>query len=170
MWVAAFTGGTAVLASWVTTLGNTRAARAQAETTEQAQRRSRIRELRRAAYLDVMEQAHITSQLYYRVYDAYVQLAEPEARLARFEELRVELRAAYDPFMRSVRVVVLEGPAPAAEAAETVLQAAATANGALWRIARGQDGARARFDDAQTDFLRRLEQFVETARGAMEGA
>ncbi|MGW7079764.1 hypothetical protein [Streptomyces sp. NPDC054866] len=33
VWVAALTGGTAVLASWVTNLGNVRTARVQAEAS-----------------------------------------------------------------------------------------------------------------------------------------
>lgn len=43
VWVAALTGGTAVLASWVTNLGNVRAARVQAEASAQAQHRGRVR-------------------------------------------------------------------------------------------------------------------------------
>ncbi|AVH58859.1 MULTISPECIES: hypothetical protein [Streptomyces] len=167
VWVAVFTGATAVLASWVTTLGNARAAKVQAEASAWAQQRDRIRELRRAAYLDLMEQAHITGELYWRVGDAYAQLSAPDGRLARIQELRVELRTAFDPLMRCVRVVLLEGPAPAAEAAVAVQGAALEANRALWRITEGDSGARERFDEAHGVFRRRLERFVEAARNAM---
>jgi hypothetical protein len=44
VWVAALTGGTAVLAGWVTSHGNARAARIQAEASARAQDHSRIRE------------------------------------------------------------------------------------------------------------------------------
>ncbi|WP_405908650.1 hypothetical protein OG742_29965 [Streptomyces sp. NBC_00828] len=125
VWVGVFTGATAVLASWVTTLGNARAAKVQAEASAQVQRRDRVRETRRAAYLELMEQAHITGQLYWRVGDAFVQLVDPAERLTRIQELRTELRGAFDPLMRCVRVIVLEGPAPAAEAAEALMAAAA---------------------------------------------
>ncbi|MFF4251992.1 hypothetical protein ACFY1L_12345 [Streptomyces sp. NPDC001663] len=170
VWVAAFTGGTAVLASWVTNLGNVRAARAQAEASALAQQRGRVRELRRAAYLDVMEQAHVTGELYWRVGDVYAQLADPDEILARIQGLRTELRDAYDPFMRSVRVVVLEGPEGTADAAEAVLRAAAEANRTLWRVALGESDARDRFDEAQAAYLRCLKLFVEVARAAMSAS
>ena len=170
VWVAAFTGATAVLASWVTNLGNVRAARAQAEASALAQQRGRVRELRRAAYLDVMEQAHITGELYWRVGDAYVQLTEGEQRLARTQEPRTELRSAYEPLMRSVRVVALEGPADPADTAQFVLESAAEANRALWRVALGEPDARARFDEAQAACVRCLGRFVEAAREAMSAS
>lgn len=167
MWIGVFTGATAVLASWVTTLGNARAAKVQAEASARVQHRDRVRELRRAAYLELMEQAHITGELYWRVGDAYVQLAAPDARLARIQELRIELRSAFDPLMRCVRVVLLEGPAPAAAAAEAVQRAASEANRALWRVTEGDPGARERFDEAHGVFRLGLERFVEVARTAM---
>lgn len=170
MWVGVFTGATAVLASWVTTLGNARAAKVQAEASAQVQRRDRVRETRRAAYLELMEQAHITGQLYWRVGDAFVQLVDPAERLTRIQELRTELRGAFDPLMRCVRVIVLEGPAPAAEAAEALMAAAAGANSALARVAEagGDDpGSRGLFDEADGVFRGRLERFIGEARTAM---
>ncbi|WP_019074165.1 hypothetical protein [Streptomyces hokutonensis] len=167
VWVAAFTGGTAVLAGWVTNLGNVRAARVQAEASAEAQWRGRVRELRRAAYLDLMAHAHVTGELYRRVIDAFVQLADPERLLNRIDELRTELREAYDPFMHSVRVVVLEGPPDTADAAQAVLEAAKRVNRALWRLSLGEADARARFDEAQEAYLPCLGRFVEAARVAM---
>jgi hypothetical protein len=166
-WIAALTGGTAVLASWVTNLGNVRAARVQAEASAAAQQRGRVRELRRGAYLDLMAQAHVTGELYRRVVDAFVQIAEPEQVLRRVEELRTELREAYDPLMHSVRVVVLEGPSSAADAAQAVLEAAKVTNRALCRVSLGEADARARFDEAQAAYLPCLARFVEAAREAM---
>ncbi len=168
MWVAAFTGGTAVLASWVTTLGNARAARVQAEASAQAQRQGRVRELRRAAYLELMEHAHVIGELYRRVIDAFHQIADPDQQLTRFEELRLELREAYDPLMHSVRVVVLEGPLATAEAAQGVLDAAQKVNRCLWRITCGDADAHSRFVEGQEAYLRCLSRFVEAARAAMD--
>ncbi|MET8346739.1 hypothetical protein [Streptomyces microflavus] len=88
VWIAAFTGGTAVLASWVTTLGNARAARVQAEASARTQHRGQVRELRRSAYLDLMEHAHLVGELYWKVGDAIHQIPDPTQQLARFEELR----------------------------------------------------------------------------------
>lgn len=170
MWVAAFTGGTAVFASWVTNMGNVRAARVQAEASAQAQHRGRVRELRRAAYLEVMERAHVMGELYRRVLDALHELTIPDQQLTRLEELRAELREAYAPLMQSVRVVVLEGPSATAEAAQAVLDAALKVNRCLWHITRGDQDARTRFDEVQGAYRRCQGRFVETARAAMESS
>ncbi|MFI6334398.1 hypothetical protein [Streptomyces sp. NPDC050535] len=167
VWVGVFTGATAVLASWVTTLGNARAAKVQAEASVRAQHRDRVREIRRAAYLDLMEHAHVIGQLYWQVGDAFYQLTDPPERLTRVQELRVELRGAYDPLMRCVRVLVLEGPAPAAEAAEAVMAAAAQSNSALARISEGEPGARELFEETHAVFRHKLERFIDEARTAM---
>ncbi|WP_327694760.1 hypothetical protein [Streptomyces sp. NBC_00459] len=167
VWVAAFTGGTAVLASWVTNLGNVRAARAQAEASALAQQRDRVRELRRAAYLDFMERAHVLGELYWRAESRFVQATDPDQLLTGLQELRGELRGAYDPLMRSVRVISLEGPAAPAEAAGTVLEAAADTSRALWRFTLGEPEAQARFDEGHQRFKHLLAQFVEAAREAM---
>ncbi len=167
MWVAALTGGTAVLASWVTNLGNVRAARAQAESSALAQERGRVRELRRAAYLELMEQAHVTGELYWRAVFAFAQLDDADELLTRIQELRGELRDAYDPLMRSVRVIALEGPGEVAGAAESVLEAAAETNRTLWHFVLGEAGARERFDERQGEFKRVLAGFVAAAREGM---
>ena len=52
LWVAVLTGGTAVVASWVTSRGNARAARVQADAAAQAQQHSQVRAARRTAYLE----------------------------------------------------------------------------------------------------------------------
>ncbi|MGQ4329952.1 hypothetical protein [Streptomyces hayashii] len=142
MWVAAFTGGTAVLASWVTNLGNVRAARVQAEASIQAQHRGRVRELRRAAYLELMQRAHDMAELYWKVSDAFLQTPGPQQQLARLEELRIELREAYAPLMQCVRVVALEGPAATADAAQAIQDPPLKVNQCLWHIpAETQTGA-----------------------------
>jgi hypothetical protein len=170
VWVAVFTGGTAVLASWVTTQGNARAARVQAEASAQAQHHSRIREVRRTAYLELIEQAHVTGELYWRVGDVYAQLADTQEELAGIQELRTALRDAFDPLMRCVRVVVLEGPTPIVEAAEAVQTAAADSNRALWDISRGEPAAREHFDEAHQLFRLRLDRVIEAARAAMSAS
>ncbi|MFF1679662.1 hypothetical protein ACFVYG_26975 [Streptomyces sp. NPDC058256] len=72
---------------------------------------------------------------------AYAQLDDPGDRLTRVQGFRVELRDAFDPLMCCVRVIVLEGPAPAAEAAKGVQRTAAEACRALWRVTEGDPGA-----------------------------
>jgi hypothetical protein len=168
LWVAVLTGGTAVLASWVTSRGNARAAKVQAEASAQAQQHSRVREARRTAYLEFIEQAHITGELHWRLGDIYVQVADPDDQLARLNQLRDELRDAFDPLMRCARTISLEGPAPVAEAAEAVRRAASDANGGLWMLSQGMDGATERFDQAHRVFRRELDRFIEAARTAMQ--
>ena len=167
MWVAVFTGGTAILASWVTTHGNARTTKIQADASARAQSRNHVRDMRRTAYLDLIEQAHLTGQLYWRVGDAYVQLSEHEARQSRIQELRTELRTAFDPLMRCTRIVVLEGPRSVADAAENLTDAARIANRALWTISLGELEARKDFDAAEEAFRVRLERFTLAAQTAM---
>jgi predicted transcriptional regulator len=45
--------------------------------------------------------------------------------------LREELRVAFDPLIRCIRLIVIEGPARVAEAAEALNQSVITANRAL---------------------------------------
>ena len=126
--------------------------------------------MRRAAYLELMGHAHIVGELYRRVVDAFHQITEPGQQQTRFEELRSELREAYDPLMHSVRVVTLEGPSATAEAAQAVLNAARETSGCLWRITCNDADARARFDEVQGAYLRCLGRFVDAARAAMEAS
>ncbi|WP_416973375.1 hypothetical protein [Streptomyces sp. 4F14] len=167
VWVAALTGGTAVLAGWVTNLGNVRAARVQAEASAKAQQESRVRELRRDAYLELMRCAHGMSELYWKAGEVRFRPADPEGFLAHIEELRVEAREAYDPLMHSVRVISLEGPGGLAEMAKAVLAAATRANGLLADISREGPEAFARFDAAMGAYSTSLATFVEAARDAM---
>jgi hypothetical protein len=167
VWVAVFTGGTAVLASWVTSQGNARATRVQAEASARVQNDGRIRETRRAAYLELIEQAHVIGELYWRLGDVYAQLSDADAQRARVEELRIDLRDAFDPLMRCARVIVLEGPASVADAAEAVKLAASEANTALWMVSQDGPGARERFDEAHRVFRFKLDGFIVAARAAM---
>lgn len=71
LWVAALTAGTAVLASWVTSRGTARAARIQADAAAATMQADRLRAARRAAYVDVIEQAQRMGDLYWKVTDAH---------------------------------------------------------------------------------------------------
>ncbi|WP_308122421.1 hypothetical protein [Streptomyces sp. WAC04114] len=65
-WIAALTGGTAVVASWVTSRGNSRAARIQADAataSQRMQRLQRLHEARRAAHLDLIQQGQRMAEL-----------------------------------------------------------------------------------------------------------
>ncbi|WP_219460001.1 hypothetical protein [Nonomuraea rhizosphaerae] len=167
VWVAILTGGTAVLTGWVTSLGNARTARIQAQASAKAQHHAQIREARRTAYLEFLEQAHITGEHYFRLDDIYMQLTRPDEQLEKLEDLRTALRDAYDPLARCARVVVLEAPEAVAAGAEAVVQAASNANSALRGIAQGTPEGRSRFDAARQTYRDQLQIFIETARATL---
>ncbi|MET7648009.1 hypothetical protein ABZS83_31150 [Streptomyces sp. NPDC005426] len=165
LWVAVFTGGTAVLASWVTSRGTARAARIQVEASSRAQQLYHIRELRRAAYADVIEHAHETAERHFQVKGA---LAGPDEQLVqRIKELRGELRVAFDPLMRCIRLAILEGPTRVAEAAEALSESVITANRALHPLEEPGEGALAAYGLAEGEFHRRLDKFTASAREAL---
>jgi hypothetical protein len=76
--VAVLTGGTAILAGWVTSHGNARAAKIQAEASALAQHRIQLRDTRRSAYLALIEQGHRIGELYWRLGDIDVQVTDPD--------------------------------------------------------------------------------------------
>lgn len=165
LWVAVLTGGTAVLASWVTSRGTARAARIQVEASSRAQQLDHIRELRRAAYAEVIQRAHVTAELHFQVKGV---LTGPDGQLVqRIKELRGELRVAFDPLMRCIRLAILEGPARVAEAAEALTKSVITANRALHALEESGEGAQAAYELAEAEFHRRLEKFTASAREAL---
>lgn len=93
--------------------------------------------------------------------------AQQDERLARVEETRIQLRNGFDPLMRCVRVIVLEGPETVAQAARGLQEAAAQANSALWRVAQEKPQAREYFDAMQEQFRDRLDDFIAAAHAAV---
>ncbi|MFG2863755.1 hypothetical protein [Streptomyces sioyaensis] len=163
--IAAMTGGTAVLASWVTGRGSTQAAKIQAETAARSQRAERLRESRRTAYLDLIEQTHHIGELFWEI-SAALRLPRSPDRTAALGELRERELAEYAKIRRCARVVDLEGP-PAAAAAALALQRATRPFYAAMRadLSDEADGHHD-FDAAFRPFWAALEDFVEAARAA----
>ncbi|MER6053035.1 hypothetical protein ABT168_37305 [Streptomyces sp. NPDC001793] len=163
--IAALTGGTAVLASWVTSRGSTQAAKIQAETAARSQRAERLRESRRAAYLDLIEQTHCIGELYWEI-SAELRESASDTRTARLDGLLDREVAEYAKIRRCARVVELEGP-PSAAASALALQ---KATGPFYEALRAglADGTdcQEQFNAAYSTFWKRLEQFVDTARDA----
>ncbi|WP_432586443.1 hypothetical protein ABVG11_10205 [Streptomyces sp. HD1123-B1] len=168
-WIAALTGGTAVVASWVTSRGNTRAARIQADTAALAQRAERLRDSRRTAYLDLIEQSHGMGELYWEV-SAADRTGEVRRRPAVLDELAERERDEYGKLRRCVRVVELEGPAAAAAAANALQKSTGRFHRALGAMRAGETEAAGRFDSAYRPFWEALTVFVDAARTALHEA
>ncbi|MFF2808871.1 hypothetical protein ACFVT2_17150 [Streptomyces sp. NPDC058000] len=163
--IAALTGGTAVLASWVTSRGSTQAAKIQAETAARSQRAEKLRESRRTAYLDLIEQTHRIGELYWEI-SAELRESASDTRTARLDALLDRETAEYAKIRRCARVVELEGP-PSAAAAALTLQKATGPFYETLRTGMVEDtDCREEFNAAYTPFWKALENFVATARAA----
>ncbi|MEW1748270.1 hypothetical protein ACIQU1_03720 [Streptomyces angustmyceticus] len=163
--IAAVTGGTAVLSSWVTSRGSARAARLQAEIGARSQRAERLRESRRTAYLDLIEQAHRMGELFWEI-SATLRMPDSESRTAALDALRDREVAEYARIRRCARVVELEGPSSAAAAALALQKATGPFYEALAGDPPGGTDPRETFDAAYRPFWATLEDFVDAARAA----
>ncbi|TJZ49675.1 hypothetical protein FCH28_25735 [Streptomyces piniterrae] len=174
--IAALTGGTAVIASWVTSRGSTQAARIQAEIVARSQRAERLRESRRAAYLDLIEETHRIGELFWEI-SAVLRSSPSADRSAALRELYDRELAEYAKMRRCARVVELEGP-PSAAAAALALQKATGPFFAAFKAELDADADAERtsarsdidnheeFDAAYHPFWKALEDFVDAARDA----
>ncbi|RKN03666.1 hypothetical protein [Streptomyces radicis] len=165
-WIGLITGGTAVVASWVTGRGAARSARVQAEVTARAAHVAEARTRRRDAYREMSAAVHGLSEVFWRIEEADA-APEGEARAAVVAHLSAAARAALNDVTRASREVLLEGPTPVAEAAQTLRRAAITANRALDRLGTEGD-ERARYDAAYRDFREEHLRFLERARAALD--
>ncbi|WP_369228728.1 hypothetical protein AB5J52_49955 (plasmid) [Streptomyces sp. R39] len=162
-WIAALTGGTAVLAS----RGNTRAARIQADAATATQRIERLHDARRAAYLDLIHHGQRMADLYWKSSEAH-RFSGPESRQALLKESRDRIRDAYGDLRRAVRVIELEGPDAAPTAAYAVKQATTDPYQPLNSILAGVAGAEDRFDAAYHPYWVALSHFIDTAKSALQ--
>ena len=169
-WIAALTAGTAVLASWVTSRGTARAARIQADTTASAQRVERLREARRTAYAEFMEQAQRLNDVHWKVSDV-VRGAEggglgPE-QIEALRQLRERQRDEYATLRNLTWVVSLEGPDEVADLANTVRRATNPFHKAIEAMIEGDTGAVARFDACYAPFWQALRNFIKASRDTL---
>ncbi|MEU9989899.1 hypothetical protein AB0E10_24505 [Streptomyces sp. NPDC048045] len=167
LWVAAFTGGTAILASWVTGRGNRQAAREQAETVAAAQRRDRLRDVRRSAYLDLIQHTQSQREILWRIRDI-VQRDDSEQRLVG---LREQFRAAqhgYDTYLKLSRIVAVEGPPQVTARAEALRQALALARKDIKSLAGGNLAAMEQLEVHNREAHEALMSFVEEVRIALD--
>ncbi|MGR3934059.1 hypothetical protein [Streptomyces sp. BRA346] len=165
-WIAALTGGTAVLASWVTSRGNTRAARIQADTAARAQQSERLRDSRRTAYLELIEQVHRTGEFYWEISAAH-RAGDFRRDPTLLEQMVERERDYYSKLRRCVRVVELEGPDAAGEAAHALQKSTGRFHRSLQAMAADDPEAIRRFDDAYRPFWAALTVFVDAAKTAL---
>ncbi|MEV0224515.1 hypothetical protein [Streptomyces sp. NPDC050704] len=166
LWVAALTAATAVLASWVTSRGTARAARIQAEAAASTVQADRLRAARRAAYVDVIEQAQRMGDLYWKVTDAH-NIGDADERLATLKDLRVRLRGEYAVLRQRVWVADLEGPPEVATAADRLRLSTGDNYRALCAMIAGEADAEERFHACYRPFWESVTHFVGVARGAL---
>ncbi|UZJ33794.1 hypothetical protein [Streptomyces endophytica] len=167
--IAAVTGGTAVLASWVTSRGSAQAARIQAEIAARSQSAERLRESRRTAYLELIEQTHRMGELYWEI-SATLRLPGSDDRTATLTELHDREVAEYAKIRRCTRVVELEGPPSAAAAALSLQKATGPFYAAVKQELAGEGDGCDAFDVAYRPFWAALENFVDAARDAHQRA
>ncbi|MEV5815319.1 hypothetical protein [Streptomyces mutabilis] len=166
LWIGVLTAGTAVIASWVTSWGTARAARIQADAGARSQRAVRIRETRRAAYVDLIEQAHRIAELYWRVTELHRSGAHEENVVA-FKELRSSLRKEYGQLRNLVWIVTLEGPDSVARAAEQMRLATQPRFRALGALIEGRPDAARDFDALEDPYWKTIHDFVAAAKAAV---
>ncbi|MDX3133211.1 hypothetical protein PV367_26315 [Streptomyces europaeiscabiei] len=169
-WIAALTAGTAVLASWVTSRGTARAARIQADTTASAQRVERLRQARRTAYAEFMEQAQRLSDVHWKVSDVVRGAGSagfgPE-QVEELRRLRERQRDEYATLRNLTWVVSLEGPDEVAELANKVRRTTNPFHKAIEAMIEGDTGAVARFDACYSPFWDALKQFIKASRDTL---
>ncbi|TXS56542.1 hypothetical protein [Streptomyces sp. t39] len=165
-WIGLITGGTAVVASWVTGRSLTRSARVEAEVTARAAETAEARTRRRDAYRELSAAVHGLSEVFWRMEEAD---AAPEGarRAAVLGEMQIASRAALNEVTRASREVALEGPAEAAAAARTLRRRALTAHQRLVALGTGE-GDREAYDRAYRVFREEHSGFLDLARAALE--
>ncbi|MCZ4125555.1 hypothetical protein [Streptomyces sp. H39-S7] len=164
LFIAGLTGVTAIaassLASWLTSRGNADAARIQVSATTQAQRRDGVRQTRRAAYLNLIEQAQVVADEL-RGVDG-LSTTGCTAALAAHRDRHKQLR-------RTVTLIDLEGPSSAQVAAANLLIMSGTLATALAATAENSCRENRReFQRTLRAYIRLIGPFVAAAAAALE--
>ncbi|MFF3336794.1 hypothetical protein ACFYWX_46145 [Streptomyces sp. NPDC002888] len=167
--VAALTGATAILASWVGNRGSTRAAQIQAETARAAQQAENVRASRRSAYVQVVHKSHLVGDSFLGVLPA-VELTEPEARAAALREvLRQHLRLHAEMTL-AIHTANLEGPDDVSQAAGRLETASKDVYVAIEAMAETFAVYSPDFDTTYQAFWDALRSFTAVARDSIRDA
>lgn len=167
--VAALTGTTAVLASWVGSRGSTRAAQIQSETTRAAQEAENVRTSRRSAYVEVIRKAHIMGERFIDVLPA-VSSSEPTARTSALREVQQQHAQHHAEMMRAIHAAHLEGPDDVVRAADRLERASMQVYLAIDAMAKEAAVYSPDFDESYHDFWTALRNFTAVARKSIRHA
>ncbi|WP_189039401.1 hypothetical protein [Streptomyces daqingensis] len=163
LWIATLTGFTAVLASWVTSRGHTRAAQLQAEAAASIQEKARRDEVRRTSYLAFLEQAHLMGSEYRRT-PTILSVEDHQERNGRLTEHRARLRELYGSFTKSCDTVTVYGHTSAIlDACDGVSTASTAVYVAVGEIAEGTRPA-ASFSGVLNDYWSAVSVFIDAVR------
>ena len=167
LWVAVLTAVTAIAASWVTSRGNTQAARVQALAAADAQHLATLRASQREAYLAFIEQIN-TMGIHYRETPAILEITDADERRTALVSHLAEIREAYGLFLRQLSVVTLDGPRAPRAAADAVDASSTTVYKTLLAISEGSQPTEA-FAPTVVAYWETATDFVHAAREARDG-
>lgn len=166
LWIAVITGATAILASWVTGRGSSRAALHQARTAAAAQQAERQRDARRSAYLALIEHMHTAGGLYRQWHTAAVGRTS-DVQTTEFQGLRIQIRDNYHrQFLPALHTVRLEGP-DAVWAAAAQVQSTSTSTFNLLDDALQTSAVADELHHSIIAFWNAVDGFAATARTAL---
>ncbi|MEX2984568.1 hypothetical protein [Streptomyces sp. C36] len=166
LWIAGLTSGTAIIASWVTSRGHTRAARDRVRLEAAAQRDERRREIRRVAYLDLITHTQDQRKILWAIRDAH-KSPVPEERATVLHEQLAAAREAYDTFVRLMQVVSLEGPSQVAECAESMRAPLALARREVQSLAEARSHSLQALEHLNLEIHTALLGFISEANKAL---
>ncbi|WP_329267281.1 hypothetical protein [Streptomyces pseudovenezuelae] len=166
-WVAVVTSVTALGASWITTWGNARSVRVEAEVVAQAGHVTEARNRRRDAYRELGAAVHALSEVFWRMEEVDHAPTRTE-RAQIIEEMQAVSRQRVGDVTKASRDVLLEGPAGVARTAAELRRRAVAAHLLLMQLKHGTEGQRSAYNDAYTAFRKHHVRFLDLARAALE--
>ena len=160
IWATALGIGGTLAAGLTGPLLHARSSRRQAQEQESFQVRYRLRDERRAAFTEVLDECEAFRQSIYAAIEARVTLewrSEDDLR-----ELWQPIVAALGALHRAATNVAITGPAPMGELADSV-HAAATRQADVWRMRLDLDDRLVQNGQADGDLVEARRQFIAAA-------
>jgi hypothetical protein len=166
-WVAVVTSATALGASWITTRGNARSVRVEAEVSAHAGHVTEARNRRRDAYRELSAAVHGLSEVLWRMEEAeHVRTSAERTRIVA--DMHAASRRGLGDVTKASRDVLLEGPKAVADAAADLRRRALDVTLLLLSLQDGTEAGRSDYDDAYQAFRAQHVRFIDLAREALE--